>query len=348
MNMEIAVGIDFNNGRFTGTAVNQDGILDALPLSDLYRRGLPTAVKPARRRIDTNFADWRPVEMDEYLEAFGFKVPTEVEICQQVFETESGNRRFVIPVLALMRALFRPTKHLLPTMFRPQALDQVCRLNSSADGLTIDVDAKWASNRVSTGHSDWNGLLGWMLAHPSANAMAGSVHHQALHGRIGMSLPSARALIVLRGLEVGRTMFVTDASVTTITPEDLPVFAIVGVEKVMVLHDRALQKGGNRPERAGRYTVPMRSDGTVELSDDEWLKIEPLIDKPRKRHVPFKLPQRDLLNGILDKLATGTAWQKVSYRTGNWLNASAAFQRWSKRGTLQLILTVLCKSRFAH
>lgn len=345
--MEMAIGIGFEGNRLTGGVVTKSGELKTVQLKDLYRRGLPNAEKPTRRRIDTDFADWRKVEAQEYLKAFGFQLPNGIKNNHQVFETKTGNRRFVIPVLALMRALFRPTKHLLPTMFLPQALDQVCRLSSSSGSFSLAIDAKWATEGVAPRHRDWSALLGWMLSHPTANAMAGSVHHQAMGGCLGMSLPNAHARVVLRGMDVGLDVFVTEVSVTTISPFDEPLFALSSLEKIITLHDRALQQGGTVAELSGKYKVPLNEAGSGELSNDEWSKIEPLLNNGRKRLRPFQLSQRDVLDGVLNKLSTSTPWKRVSYKVGNWQNASAAFQNWAARGTLDLILEVLGRTRMA-
>lgn len=346
--MELAIGIGFEDTRLMAGILNKNGELQATPLNELYRRGLPNVENPIRRRIDTDFTTWRQVKAEEYLAAFGFQVPDETHQNHQFFETETGNRRYVIPVLALMRALFRPARHLLPTMFMPQALDQVCRLNSSSGNLSLVIDAKWATEGAAPRHSDWSSLLGWMLSHPTANAMAGSVHHQAIKGRLAMTLPNAHARLVLRGLEVGRNVFVTDASVTTISPADEPLFRLPGMKEFIVLHDRVLQQGGAVAELSGKYNVPLNEDGSSDLSDYEWSKIEQLISNGQKKYRPFQLSQRDILDGILNKLATRTPWKKVNYKVGNWQNASAAFQSWASRGTLEAIFEVLNNARVAE
>ena len=343
--MELAIGIGFEGTRLMAGVLNKKGELEATPLNELYRRGLPNVENPIRRRIDTDFTDWRQVEAREYLAAFGFQLSDRTHQNHQFFETETGNRRYVIPVLALMRALFRPTKHLLPTMFMPQALDQVCRLNSSSGSFSLVIDAKWATEGVALRHSDWSALLGWMMSHPTANAMAGSVHHNAQSGRLGMSLPNASALVVLRGLDVGQTVFVTDISVTTISACDDPLFTLPSLGKTIVLHDRICQHGGSVAEVSGKYSVPLNENGSSDLSDEEWFKIETLINNGRKTRRPFKLSQRDILDGVLNKLATGTPWKRVNYKVGNWQNASAAFQNWAMRGTLELILKYLNDAR---
>ena len=347
---ELAIGIGFKGNQLTTYVLTQGAEVEAVPLSDLYRRGLPSVArtKPVRRRIDTNFADWKLVGADEYLAAFGLLLPKGVSVEQQFFQVDVGNRRFVIPALALMRALFRPSKHLLPTMFGPQALDQVCRLQTSVEGvMSLVVDARWATDGVTSRHSDWSSPLAWMTAHPSAYAMAGSVHDHAMASAIGVTLPSADARIVFRGIEKDRTMFVTEASVMTVTPSDKPDFQVSGLGAVVILHGGAQQKGGGDAEGCAQFAVPLRADGTHELSDAEWAQIEPIIASGRAKPIPFKHPQRDILDGVLCKLSSGTPWRKVSYKAGNCLNASGAFRTWAARGVLGKMLAVLGESRKA-
>ena len=105
--MEFAIGIGFKDNFLSGYVLNNGGDMVSMSLKDLHRRGLPTDSKPTRRRIKTDFANWRQVEAQEYLEAFSFQLPAGIKNNHQVFETEIGNRRYVIPVLELMRALFR-------------------------------------------------------------------------------------------------------------------------------------------------------------------------------------------------------------------------------------------------
>jgi hypothetical protein len=342
MEMELAIGVGFEGNQLTCCALADSGTVVALPLKDLYKRGLPTTARPTRRRIDTNFADWREVSAQEYVGAIGIALHDGIEINHQFFEVEQDSRRFVVPALALMRGLFRPSKYLLPAMFMPQALDQLCRLVQSDGSFSIDVDAVWAHKSRMERTSNWTTLIGWMFSHRSAFAMAGSLHMHAMSGRLAMALPNAQARIVFRGIEVGRTLFVTETTVVAVTPGDAPDFEISGLPKVITLHDRTVQDGGNQAERAKQYAVPLRADGTFELSDDEWSQIKPIIVGNVKS---FQLSPNEILNGVLTKLATGTPWTKVDYKVGNWQNASAAFQCWAGNKKLDQVLEILKVSR---
>jgi hypothetical protein len=330
-----------------GCAVTTDGAIASVPLKDLYICGLPTIARPIRRRIDTDFADWREIPATEYVEALGISVPNGLKINHQFFEVAQGARRFVVPALALMRGLFRPSKHLLPAMFVPQALDQMCQLKKVDDSLSLELDAKWAMKSILDRASYLNSLASWMYAYPSAFSMTGSIHQNATCGNLGLSLPNAQVRIVLRGHEVGQTLFVTDASIVTITPSDEPVVQIAGMESVLSLHDRVVAEGGRVPERARQYAVPLRADGSTELSDEEWSEVEPILDGSRQKGPRLQLSQRELLDGVLTKLATGTPWKRVRYSVGNWQNASQMFQQMAERNVLGPILEILTKFRTA-
>ena len=343
--MEIAFGVGFEDNMFVGHSVARSGEMTTFPLEDLHDRGLPKASSTKRRRIDTNFAQWREVGAREYLEAHGFSLPDAVVTDLQIFEAEVDGRRFVIPALALMRALFRPAKHLLPMMFRPQALDQVGQMEASAEGLTFKVDAPWATKGLAGRCVDWSTALNWMFFYPSAFKMAGSVHQNARTGRIALALPTAEARIVCTGLEFGRTLFVTEASVMSVLPLDAAIHDLAGLPRTISLHQGTLNKCTRYGHASERTSVHLHPDGTSNVSDAEWVEIERLIMAAREREKPFKLSQRDLLDGVLQKLATNASWRGVDYKVGTWVNASAAFQRWTKRGTLAAILGVLEESR---
>lgn len=99
---------------------------------------------------------------------------------------------------------------------------------------------------------------------------------------------------------------------------------------------------------AKQYKVPLNADGSSKLSNAEWTRIKPFMNHGRKRFRSFKLSQRGILDGVLNKLATGTPWKQVNYEVGSWQNASAAFQSWSTRGTMNLIIQTLHDIRTAQ
>ncbi|QYA98293.1 transposase [Streptomyces anulatus] len=73
-----------------------------------------------------------------------------------------------------------------------------------------------------------------------------------------------------------------------------------------------------------------------ELSDAEWEFVRPLLPvslRGRKR-----LDDRRVLNGIVWKFRTGTAWRDVPERYGPWATLHTRFRRWATDGTFERML----------
>lgn len=347
--MELAIELGFEGSQLTAFAVNQTGDTVDFPLKELCTRGLPTCAKRSRRRIDTNRAEWKTVDGQAYLDAFGFTGTQATDVNHQFFEVKDDKWTYIVPALALMRALFRPSKDLLPEMFLPQALDRQCRLTVSDAGTSVLVDASWASRSRNSRCSDWVPLFNWMTAYTSASNMAGSVHARAMDGQIGLDLPKAEMRIVFRGLKARKTIYVNDVFVVSITPLEEPHIEILDMPSTLNLFDREVPKGqpGDFGTLIGQYTVPRHQTGGVSLTDQEWAQIEPIIFAANKSNKQFVLPQRELLNGVLQKLATGTPWKQVTYTAGTWSNAFQALRKWSSNGTFDAILEILSERQNA-
>jgi transposase len=73
-----------------------------------------------------------------------------------------------------------------------------------------------------------------------------------------------------------------------------------------------------------------------ELSDAEWEFVRPLLPtflRGRKR-----LDDRRVLNGVVWKFRTGTAWRDVPERYGSWATLHTRFRRWAADGTFERML----------
>ncbi|CAM5642244.1 hypothetical protein SALBM217S_00441 [Streptomyces griseoloalbus] len=64
-----------------------------------------------------------------------------------------------------------------------------------------------------------------------------------------------------------------------------------------------------------------------ELSDAEWAFVQPLL--PRSERGRRRLDDRTVLNGIVWKFRTGTAWRDVPERYGSWATLHTRFRRWA-------------------
>ncbi|MFJ1876862.1 IS5 family transposase [Streptomyces chartreusis] len=73
-----------------------------------------------------------------------------------------------------------------------------------------------------------------------------------------------------------------------------------------------------------------------ELSDEEWEFLRPLL--PESLRGRKRLDDRTVLNGIVWKFRTGTAWRDVPERYGPWHTLHTRFRRWALDGTFERML----------
>ncbi|MFE6159582.1 IS5 family transposase [Streptomyces sp. NPDC056486] len=73
-----------------------------------------------------------------------------------------------------------------------------------------------------------------------------------------------------------------------------------------------------------------------ELSDEEWEFVRPLL--PESLRGRKRLDDRTVLNGIVWKFRTGTAWRDVPGRYGPWATLHRRFRRWALDGTSERML----------
>ncbi|MBK3545855.1 IS5 family transposase [Streptomyces sp. MBT60] len=73
-----------------------------------------------------------------------------------------------------------------------------------------------------------------------------------------------------------------------------------------------------------------------ELSDAEWEFVRPLL--PESLRGRKRLDDRRVLNGIVWKFRTGTAWRDVPEHYGPWATLHTRFRRWAADGTFDRML----------
>ena len=82
----------------------------------------------------------------------------------------------------------------------------------------------------------------------------------------------------------------------------------------------------------------------MDLTDQQWEILEPLLPKPKVREDgrgrPWRDP-RDVLNGILWILRTGAQWADLPERYPPYQTCHRRFQRWVRDRTLERILEAL-------
>jgi transposase len=84
----------------------------------------------------------------------------------------------------------------------------------------------------------------------------------------------------------------------------------------------------------------------MDLTDEQWEVLEPLIPDPPQRADGRGRPwrdSRDVLNGILWILRTGAPWHDLPERYPPYQTCHLRFQRWVEEGTLSRILEALAE-----
>lgn len=74
-----------------------------------------------------------------------------------------------------------------------------------------------------------------------------------------------------------------------------------------------------------------------ELTDEQWQVIEPLLPVSGVRGRP-RVDDRRVINGMLYKAKTGIAWRDLPQRYGPWKTVYNRFWRWSRTGTLTMLV----------
>ncbi|MFI7576177.1 IS5 family transposase [Micromonospora sp. NPDC049497] len=78
-----------------------------------------------------------------------------------------------------------------------------------------------------------------------------------------------------------------------------------------------------------------------DLTDAEWVALEPLLPAGRRPGRPPTWTKRQLIDGIRWRTRVGAPWRDVPECYGSWAAAYGLFRRWQRDGTWAKILTVL-------
>jgi transposase len=76
-----------------------------------------------------------------------------------------------------------------------------------------------------------------------------------------------------------------------------------------------------------------------ELSEIEWARLRPL--RPPRKAGKQRRDDRQIVNGILWKLATGAPWRDLPERYGPWATVYTRFRRWTLSGVWQRVFAAV-------
>ena len=77
-----------------------------------------------------------------------------------------------------------------------------------------------------------------------------------------------------------------------------------------------------------------------ELTDEQWAKIEPVLDASRPGPKP-KIGDRQFINAVLYRARTGIPWRDLPERYGPWKSVYNRFNNWAKTGIWELLFASL-------
>lgn len=80
-----------------------------------------------------------------------------------------------------------------------------------------------------------------------------------------------------------------------------------------------------------------------ELTDEQWVRLEPLLPERKSGAGRAAKDHRTILNGMLWIDKTGAPWRDLPERYGPWQTVSTRFYRWTKQGLWQKILAEIQK-----
>jgi hypothetical protein len=330
--MELVIGL---SDAKQAHVVTDQGKRESMEVTDLRARGTPNG-KYKAKPLTTDFSNWQLLNVEEanwYPSAFGIKADMRKH---QTFEFSSGECRYIVPAIVLIRALLKDKASLMLAAFQPQGLERTITPIFEDDRLT----SCWI-REVDRARCNGEFLL-WLYAYPSVRTAFHSIFQYALQGSIGLTLPTGTALVSAKFSAEHRqnkTRYVTDLSIRSVKTEEMPLDFFQPQSSEVRFHHGT---DGFLPRLQDR-DVPLGPAERSALCDAEWSDIQPILVEKRFKHNP-----RQLLDGILLKLVSGTPWRDCEYATGTWSNASFFYRTLRNDGRWSRILAVLHKHRTAE
>ncbi len=79
----------------------------------------------------------------------------------------------------------------------------------------------------------------------------------------------------------------------------------------------------------------------ADLTQEQWVAIEPLLPVGKKSGRPPKWTKRQLIDGIRWRIRVGSPWRDVPGCYGPWESVYGLFRRWQRAGVWPRILSAL-------
>lgn len=311
--------------------INKHGEHRLVDINELGHQGIPKPRTERRIVYKGDFSSWRAVGPEIYSKTFDIHLPDGCNRHQIFMLTGENSMPVYVPALVLMRALFRPTRLMLPAAFTPVGADQLSYVDYSENPAKVVFDYHAFIARQA---GDWqNRFIEWLQLSKSARASVHSVFKGAQAGWLKMSLPAGQARMAFYGEMREDSFFATKATLMSmhIPRQD----DITEIGNKFIFNTNV---GVSQASPVSSQPIPTHADGSIELTDLEWMVIEPIVGTKRKE------PTRILVGAILDKLISGTPWRDVD-RGVSYSGMLNALRFWERSGKWGQILAHLKTSR---
>lgn len=98
-----------------------------------------------------------------------------------------------------------------------------------------------------------------------------------------------------------------------------------------------------RPAGGGEPPVQVLPAGDLELTEERWRRVCPLLPPQRPPTGRPNHDHRTMLAGMLWVMRTGAAWRDLPDRFGPWETVHGRYRRWRQAGIWQRILDALAQ-----
>ncbi len=204
--MEWLNDIVTEKGTTYARVLSAEGNFGLWDFHQLNRAGIWLEGTPFYLDARIDFSKVTRVDAVEEFSALGIKNANKFGDKHAVFLYTYNGRRLLIPALVLMRAIFRPSRHLLGAMFKPNSLELV---SSLSDEGKVVMNSDWDQLKRRGRLERAQNLLQWMWTEEEGQKLAASIRAAAACGRIDLLPPSGKKLVRIESVTFGSTILVT-------------------------------------------------------------------------------------------------------------------------------------------
>lgn len=300
---------DGNSNRLVANVVGPTGAIQMTEMGELCTRGAPSGFEKARQRaFATCFDDWSVTPATRYLEAFaGLE---DVQGQHVVYSFKHGWFEYLVPALVVARALFPLIADAFQYAFTPRNLEVLCFPVERRGHWSVIMPNFKGVYKARFRRSTVEALT-WASLYPSAHQAWRSIFDFASLGIVGVKLPRATVSLLAYGLRSGRTVHVTKLSVNALQPHEEPFAFASGAPSSFVMNSNA-QPLTSHPNTYFEQMDEGHEHVVHRLTDDEWQHLKGFTE--RKKAPRGRQPRddvRDIADGLLIRVATGSPWQNI-------------------------------------